>query len=150
MSSRREPPPPLPSGPREPYIDWGPALPATYGVTRVVALVRDPGMIFAWWEGGDTLRIRDLTAGTERVEGVSLVGSWYGGAEPEHEYEIDLLAGGRVVAVSNRIRTPRRGPATAVDPEWVPTPQELEVLGQLAGSLRLDLSRPSRYGGSPA
>jgi hypothetical protein len=107
-------------------------------------------MIYAWWEGGDTLRVRDLTSGTERLEPVSLVGVWYGAADPEHEYEIELLAGGRAVAVSNRVRTPRRGPATAVDPDWTPTPQEQEVLGQLSGSLRLDLSRPSRYGGTPS
>ena len=41
------------------------------------------------------------------------------------------------MAVSNRIRLPRRDPATVIDAEWVPTPDQLEILRQLGASLEV-------------
>ncbi len=137
MSWNFAPRPPLPAPPPSTYIDWGPALPAQYGEPRILALVRDPECLFATWEGGDRLRMRDLSDGTVREQAVEGAGGWYFGAVPEHEYEIDLLREGRVVAVSGRVRIPRRLPASRVDEEWAPTPGQEEVLRALAGGLEL-------------
>jgi len=126
-------PPPAPGS----YIDWGPALPGEYGLTRIAALVRDPGRFFVLWEGGQAIRARDLTDGTTREHPVGRTGTWYFEGRPEHEYEVDLLLEGRVVAVSARIRLPRRDPATTVDAEWIPTPAQLELLRQLGHSLEV-------------
>jgi hypothetical protein len=43
------------------FIDWGPALPESYGGPRILALVRDPRFFFATWEEGDQIRAHDLT-----------------------------------------------------------------------------------------
>jgi len=112
------------------FIDWGPALPKSYGRPRIHALVRDPQVFFACWEEGDRIRARDLTAGTAEEQAVGRIGSWYFEGIPEHEYEVELLSGGRTVAVSGRIRLPRLHPATDVDPEWIPTEAQAELLQQ--------------------
>lgn len=132
----RPPPPAVPASPGT-YIDWGPALPESHGLTRIGALVRDPERFFVFWEGGDAVRARDLADGTSRDHRGDRVGSRYFDGRPEHEYEVDLLLEGRVVAVSNRIRLPRREPATAVDPAWVPTAEQEELLRQLSGRLEI-------------
>ena len=129
--------PAAPAAPAEPpaqpgaYIDWGPALPESYGRPRIHALVRDPQAFFACWEEGDRIRARDLTGGTSEEHAVGRIGSWYFQGIPEHEYEVELLSGGAPVAVSGRIRLPRLDPATDVDPEWTPTEAQTEVLQQL-------------------
>jgi hypothetical protein len=110
------------------FIDWGPALPESYGVPRIVALVRDPRVFFATWEEGDRIRARDLTAKTSEEHAVARIGSWYFEGTPEHDYEIDLLSNGKVVAVSGRLHLPRLDPAAGVDPEWVPTEGQEELL----------------------
>lgn len=132
--SDRPAPPPTPPAPGT-YIDWGPVLPEASGAPRIVALVRDPERFFVFWEGGDALRARDVTDGTSRVQAVASLGSWYFEGVPEHDVEVDLLLGDRVVAVSRRIRLPRRLPAAAVDADWAPTPEQEALLGRLAGSL---------------
>jgi len=160
MSSSKQVRPVPPSLPTAgTYIDWGPALPEEYGLTRVAALVRDPGRFVVFWEGGTSICARGLTDGSAREHRVGRVGTWYFEGRPEHEYEIDLIHEGRVVAVSNRIRLPRRDPATSIDAEWVPTAGQLEVLRQLGASLEIlmreeveavnsDLMR-RRAGGAP-
>lgn len=125
--SRRQPPPPPPSG-GSTYIDWGPALPNLYGEIGITALVRNPESFFVFWEGGDRIRARDLTDGSVREHAVGWAGSWYFDARPGHEVEIDLLLEGKVVAVSIRIRLPRRDLSDVVDPEWVPTPGQWDLL----------------------
>ena len=127
------PPPPVPGA--VPFVDWGPPLPETHGVTFITALVRDPERFFVFWEGGDRLRARDLTAGAISEMAAGRVGAWYFPGVPEHEYEVELLLDGRVAAVSNRFRLPRRDPAVQVDEEWVPDAGQLEVLKLLASSL---------------
>lgn len=139
-SSKQSRPAPAPPPAGGAYLDWGPALPEEYGLTRVAALVRDPGRFVAFWEGGTSIRARDLTDGSSREHPVGRVGTWYFEGRPEHEYEVDLILEGRVVAVSDRIRLPRRDPATAIDAEWVPTPDQLEILRRLGASLE-DLMR---------
>lgn len=145
MSWSHAPRPPLPPPAPSTYIDWGPALPDEYGEPRVLALPRDPDSLFAAWEGGDRLRVRDLSDRSVREQPVGRWGGWYFGAVPEHEYEIDLLQEGRVVASSGRVLMPRKAPATLVDEEWAPTPEQEEVLRALAG--RLELIRRGRIGG---
>jgi len=117
------------------FIDWGPSLPEAYGRPRILALVRDPRAYFVCWEGGETIRSRDLTAGTVQEHAVDRIGTWYFEGVPEHEVEVELLSGGRTVAVSGRLRLPRLDPATAVDPEWAPTPEQEEVLRTFLGTL---------------
>src|SRR5688572_288679 len=117
------------------FIDWGPSLPEAYGRPRIHSLVRDPRAFFCCWEGGDTIRLRDLTDGSIREHGVARIGSWYSEGTPEHEYEVELVSGGRTVAVSNRVRLPRLDPATAVDPEWTPTAEQAELLREFLGTL---------------
>lgn len=130
----------------ETYLDYGPAIPFRYGAPCVRLLARDPECLYAYWEGGTMLRVVDLTEGGERRIGVDEVGSWFGAAAPEHEYEAEIgrTEAGRFVAAarSNRMRMPRRGPATVVDEAWIPTPAELEELRALAGKLEI----PSRLG----
>jgi hypothetical protein len=134
--------PAAPATPAEPapgkpaaFIDWGPTLPDAYGRPRIVALVRDPRFFFACWEEGDQIRARDLSDDTVEEHGVGRAGSWYFQGIPEHEYEVELLSGGRTVAVSSRIRLPRLVPATEVDPEWTPTEGQAEILKQFLGTL---------------
>lgn len=130
-----------PSAPAQPsvsttaFIDWGPALPESYGRPRVLALVRDPQCFFACWEGGDGIRARDLTDGSLQEQGVGRIGSWYFQGTPEHEYVVELTAGGRVAATSARLRLPRLHPATETDPEWTPDESQAEVLRQFVGTL---------------
>ncbi len=134
-SNRPSGPPPASQAKPGLFIDWGPALPESYGLPRILALVRDPRAYFATWEEGDTLRARDLTSGATEEHAVSRVGGRYFEGVPEHEYEVELLSAGRRVALSNRIRLPRFDPAAAVDPEWVPTEGQAEILRALRGAL---------------
>ena len=127
-----EPTPPQGTKPAE-FIDWGPALPDSYGRPRVLALVRDPRCYFATWEEGETIRARDLGSGASEEHGVARCGVWYFEGVPGHEYEVELLVGGQVVARSGRIRLPRHEPATAVDPDWTPTQGQEEILRSLRG-----------------
>jgi hypothetical protein len=134
-SNRPVPPPAAMPGKPVVYIDWGPALPESYGRPRILALVRDPRGFFACWEEGDQIRARNLTDGSVQEHVVSRIGSWYFDGMPEHEYEVELLSAGRTLAVSERIRLPRLEPATAVDPDWIPTPDQEELLHALRGTL---------------
>lgn len=130
-SDRPARPPSPPTGPAADYIDWGPALPESSGQPRIVALVRDPRCYFACWEEGDRIRARDLTSGTAEEHDAVRIGSRYFEGIPEHDYEIDLIAGGQVVARSRRIRLPRADPAAAVHPAWTPTAGQEEILRAL-------------------
>jgi len=128
---------------RETYLDYGPLLPTRYGPPLVRLLVRDPEGIYAYWEGGTTLRVLDRTRGSEMRMDILEVGSGFLAAEPEHEYEAEI---GReesghfaAVARSNRVRTPRRGPALEVDAEWAPTSKEWEQLRALSALLAMPL-----------
>src|SRR5262249_27427011 len=137
-SSRPPSPPPMPGGGGASptvFIDWGPALPEAYGKPRILALVRDPRTFFCAWEGGDRIRARDLGDGSIQEHEVEGIGTWYFEGTPEHEYEVDRVSGSRTVAVSGRIRLPRRDPATEIDPEWAPTPEQEELLRQFLGTL---------------
>src|SRR5688500_147459 len=85
--------PAAPSAAPGTFIDWGPALPESYGRPRILALVRDPRFFLASWEDGDQIRARDLTDDTVEEHGVGRIGTWYFQGLPEHEYEVELLSG---------------------------------------------------------
>jgi hypothetical protein len=93
------------------YFDFGPALPERYGTPRIRLLAQDPTNLYVYWEGGTVLRILDQTVGSIRQLDVKEIGSWFGSADPEHEYqaEIGKRIGGSfvVIARSDRIQTPR-------------------------------------------
>ena len=140
-SSNRPPRPSAPSAePAADYIDWGPELPESSGQPRIVALVRDPRCYFACWEEGERIRARDVTTGTVEEHAAARVGSRYFEGIPEHDYEVELFAGGKIVARSLRIRLPRADPAAAADPAWRPTAGQEEILRELRGGR--DLSAP--------
>src|SRR5258708_5688344 len=104
-SSNRPTGPSTPLDPKSPdYIDWGPALPDSTGKPRILALVRDPRCYFVGWEEGERIRVRDLSSGAVEEHGVVRTGVRYFEGVPEHEYEVELLAVGKVVARSARIR----------------------------------------------
>jgi hypothetical protein len=133
--SNRPAEPSLPPGTKSPeFIDWGPALPDSYGQPRILALVRDPRCYVATWEEGELVRSRDLSSGVTEEHGVGRCGVWYFEGVPEHEYEVELLLAGKVVARSGRIRLPRFDPATAMDPDWIPTQGQEELLRSLRGA----------------
>jgi hypothetical protein len=136
-STRPTPPaaPVAPQGSSAVFIDWGPALPDSYGRPRILALVRDPRVFFATWEDGDLLRARDLTDGSVVEHPVGRTGSWYFPGIPEHESEVELVSAGRTVATSQRIRLPRLHPAAEADPEWMPSEEQAELLQQFLGTL---------------
>jgi len=79
-------------------------LPARYGVTTARALARDPWCVFVYWEAEGAAEVR---LGAARAV-ASDAGSHYFAAEPGREYVAEVLdRGGRVLATSNRVRTPR-------------------------------------------
>ncbi len=131
----------------DPYLDYGPPLPERYGILTIRALVRDPRSVYVYWEwhGREeghawAVRLRDVASRAAKIatldRAAADAGSFYFEAEPDREYEADLgwTEGNsfHVVRSSNRVRTPRDGPATDVDPEWIPEPGDREILGHLA------------------
>jgi len=131
----------------DPYLDYGPALPERYGILTVRALVRDPRSVYVYWEWPApeegrawAVRLRDVATSVATLATLDRAaadsGSFYFEAAPDRSYEADLGwtdgPGFHVVQTSNRVHTPRDGPATEIDAEWTPGPGELEVLGGLA------------------
>lgn len=131
----------------DPYLDYGPALPKRYGILTIRALVRDPRTVYVYWEcpmpeegRAWAVRLREVATGKVVVatldRAAADLGSFYFEAAPDRDYEAELgwIEGPAftAVATSNRVRTPRDGPATEIDLEWSPGPGEREVLGGLA------------------
>ena len=134
------------------YLDRGPDLPGAYGGIGVAALARDPYRVFAHWEIlEEPPAVRLVRFG---VPGgawpVHAVGSDYFTALPDSEYQVEVgvIRGGRfeVQARSNRVRTPREGPASEADPAWFPDARQVEHLKALGVETIRQLSK--YYGGS--
>ena len=131
-------------------------LPFSYNQTRLELMVRDPEWAYAWWDfSGETwkwmmklfaedsatctkLRIHNLSHATSYDLDVHLdAKNWYvnlGFPDTEFEAELGLLdSKGRFhrIAKSNRVRTPRNGASTVIDPRW--DPSEFSDLEQLSG-----------------
>ncbi|MEW6026335.1 MAG: DUF4912 domain-containing protein [Planctomycetota bacterium] len=121
------------------YLDYGPPLPETYNQDVLMALIRDPECIFAYWELStvmvpETFRLRGLkSASTKwvlRAHNLSLKnssdielqspnnianvqGNYYLDVLPDTEYQLELglLSGNNCISLvkSNVVRTPRKG-----------------------------------------
>lgn len=145
-------PEPVPQG----EIDRGKAIPESYAVDRLVAMVRDPHWIFCYWElTGDLLkRIREIR-GSEFVdacawilrlhryaEGMAVdvqveprVGNWYVyvGEPGEYQLELGLLSSeGEYLTLlaSQVVITPSDRPSDVTDEEWELAKQREEELYQ--------------------
>src|SRR5262245_31261731 len=122
-----------------PFVDRGMQLPEEYGVDVVRALVQDPFHLMVYWElrpdslrtleglfpdgsSADfrpTMRLTDLTEGSEAYVHVPLLGKYWFVASPTHQYRVDVGAlsaqyGFVPVVRSNVVETPRGTVATAV------------------------------------
>ena len=106
-----------------PYIDRGEALPQSYAENRIVALVRDPEQIYAYWDVASDVRVagRELVirvcnlseGGDHDLEPVAHTDNWYLRVTPDRSYRLELherLASGelRFLAASNEVTTPVR------------------------------------------
>lgn len=134
---------PLSYAVKEPSVSQITDLPFSYNQTRLELLVRDPFWAFAFWDfSGDTwnwmvafreqdhaaqpkLRIHNLNDGTSNDLNVYLEAkNWYlelGHPDCAYEVELGFLdSHGKfhTIARSNRIRSPRNGPSSRIDPEW--------------------------------
>lgn len=126
------------------YIDRGLALPGNYSLDRLVAMVRDPRCIYAYWELHGpllstlverrghgfidscawVLRLHHISEGfAVDMEIDPSAGCWYlnvGGSD-EYQVEIGLLSpDGEWISLlaSQVVKTPRTGPSEVVDDEW--------------------------------
>jgi uncharacterized protein len=124
-------------------LNAGWSIPQSYGVDRLVLLPRDPHWLFSYWEitpgleqrmegmypqwkqSRLTLRVHNLTRGTQKdLELPGTADSWYfqvDDADCVYRSEIGrLLPNGFFVVMmqSNEIRTPRDCLASAIDPLW--------------------------------
>jgi len=144
-------PPPAPAaGPV--YVDRGPALPAGYGEDRLVALVRDPRCLFAYWEldGGGVERARSARGGIDggvwvlrlvKVIGDRFFdvpvdpgsGNFYLHVEPGERYQVKIgvvLPTGSFVeiAASQEVVTPPETVSDVVDEQWMLVREEFDRL----------------------
>jgi hypothetical protein len=144
----------------DPYLDYGPPLPERYGLLDLRALVRDPRMVFAYWEWPSppaetwAIRARDVATSVATIATLDRAGAEFGSryfdVMPERTYEIDLgwigPDGFVAVRTSNRVTTPREVPATEIDPEWAPEGGEGEVWRSVAGAPGRPTVRQVGYG----
>lgn len=118
-------------------------LPYSYNVTKLALLVRDPFWAYAYWDfsaitwtwiqeffkkdrrAKAVLRIYNLTAKSFYDLPIQFEAqNWYldlGHPDTEFEAELGLLdRAGRfhLISKSNRIKTPRNGPSSVIDPLW--------------------------------
>ncbi|MBN1885493.1 MAG: DUF4912 domain-containing protein [Candidatus Krumholzibacteriota bacterium] len=146
-------------------------VPETYGSTRIVAMVRDPHWLFAYWEiapaalaeaetrfGDDRprcrmiLRVFDRGPGPTTHADVELAGgarNWYLNVDPGRHYRIAIgLLGpdGRFeeIAISGDIETPRAGVSDVVDDRWMVPDEEFRRI--VAASGGFDAARPGASG----
>jgi len=143
-----------------PYLDRGAPLPASYGLDRIEAMVRDPRWIHVYWEldGGHLDEVRARRGGafveaaawvlrvhTERIEGGFYdvpvdagARSWYLKVEPERRYRvvIGLVGPGgefEALAASREIVTPREEMSERLDEEWMLVRADFEKLLEFMG-----------------
>lgn len=156
----------------EVYVDWGPALPEHYGRDCIAAMVRDPRMIYFYWElkgprkdaflaydkgafddARLVMEVVDLDTGdTETLDVSGDLGNWYYPATPATGYKARigyLRKNGKIMlfAESNAVRTPPEGPSFARGKpgETADFAEELEAALFSAGGSWLGVSSPARF-----
>ncbi len=152
-----EGPEPQPSG----HVDLGLPLPDRYGFDRLVALARDPRIVYTYWElDGDRMNeVRDAR-GQEFIdacawvlrcyrlnEGVAVdmeidpsIGNWYVevGGPGRYQVELALMSPDGewiTLLVSQVVITPLLGPSAEIDEEWRMRPEDEEALNALLAKL---------------
>jgi starch synthase len=144
---------------RGPYQEYGPALPAAYGIDTLRLLPQSPFWVFAYFElaegtrgmlrqragGGDeflTLALDALDHGEvlRRPAGGPVGEHWFP-VEPDRQYRVRLLFrgsdGNEVEALRSPVlHTPPAAPSDVIDPEFppVPIPEGMEVPPGLLGA----------------
>ncbi|MEI6231588.1 MAG: DUF4912 domain-containing protein [Planctomycetota bacterium] len=162
-------PPPLAST----YIDRGLPLPETYGLDRLVALVRDPEWVFVYWElSGKTLDRLIQERGADFVDSCAWVmrlyradeesaadmeinpsaGGWYihVGRPGKYVFEMALLSpDGEWISliVSSILGAPYAGVSERIDDVWRLTPEEEAALSGVIQDV-MDSNASSSQGGS--
>jgi hypothetical protein len=148
-----------PAKERPVYIDRGPELPRHYGRDILVAMVRDPNWIFAYWElegpsrqriadeagrdaltrGQWVLRIHNADADAPEDHPVILeAGNWYLRVPDDATLVLEIglqTPDGEFIGVlkSNRVSTPRLGYSDEVDEEWMIVEEDFRKLLELSG-----------------
>ncbi|HYG75448.1 MAG TPA: DUF4912 domain-containing protein [Planctomycetota bacterium] len=152
------------------YVDRGLPLPENYGLDRLVALVRDPHWIFAYWELHGSklpsviaqrgqpfvdscawvLRVHRISEGVaEDIEVDPSAGCWYlhVGRSGRYQLELGLLSPeGEWISLlaSYVVETPLDRPSDIIDDEWRMLPEHDAAL---LGPAR-ELSDAAKRGGS--
>ncbi len=126
-------------------------VPASYGIDRIGAMVRDPHWIFSYWEVTPDkfaeleqkfgkrwpkcrmiLRVYDLTNRKKShfdIEPGGDTRNWYISVRPERRYQVAigmLSPGGKFIqiAISNTVETPRGTISDVIDDRWM-VPDEI-------------------------
>ena len=140
-------------------------IPAGYGVTRLVLLVRDPYWIHAYWEIGTAdleralseavapfkriLRVYEGCQGKPEhfdIELNELASNWYINVSPDREYraELGLIDSSErfiSLAFSNPVKTPPAGMSSVIDEKWRSVSEEYyEKMYALSGGLEIGKS----------
>ncbi len=133
-------------------------LPFSYGVTKLVLLVRDTEWAYSYWDfAGETwqwvqdifkqnpgasskLRVHNLDSGSFYDIDIHLESkNWYihlGLANTAFQAELGILTfQGHFYSIvkSNQVRTPRNAPSENIDPDWPALPND-ELYGLMSGS----------------
>jgi hypothetical protein len=144
----------------EPYIDEGPALPDSYDVDIIRAVLQDPFRIFIYWEVRESslkaltryfsteeaagfktaLKLTEVEGGYEAFFTVGRHGRYWMTVFPEREYEFEIGARSSIhgfipLVRSNRVRTPRGtvSPEPAQEREYKLSPPEFIEVIEAAG-----------------
>jgi uncharacterized protein DUF4912 len=167
-----------PSG--EPYIDEGPALPDSYDVDIIRAILQDPFRIFIYWEVRESslkaltryftpedaasfktsLKLTETEGGNEAFFTVGRRGRYWMTVFPEREYEFEIGARSDIhgfipLVRSNRLRTPRGtvSPEPALEKEYKLSPPEFIDVIEASGfdvEASLDVTIRAMPGAAPA
>lgn len=124
-----------PEPPAEPYIDWGPPMPARYGEDALELLVQSPRRLYGYWEVSPRLYAK--AGGAPRLELVlhdeigqrplssqaGDFGDWWIDSEPGHSYQLELRSpGGAILLRSGRVKTPRENGSPHHEAQWAARP----------------------------